>query len=200
MAGRASVRQGLAVAASVAIHSVLTLGPSWAKAPSDLAKPQATEAEPPAPAESIPIGLELPLVAEGLSIEERPADIIGDPPPPPTGDAVAHPDTEAAGRGGDVASKEAALNMADEEDRMRRSPDLLSRLDRDQIQRLKAGRSRASWEDRRSTTHPAELTLVAIGSGSVPERRELAVTVPSRGPWPHPSRTFGEARLDPSGS
>jgi len=77
--------------------------------------------------------------------------------------------------------RERALNMADEDERMHLSPDLLNRLDRDQIERLRSARSRASWEDRRSTTHPAELTLVAVGTGSVRERRPLAAAVPSRG-------------------
>jgi TonB family protein len=67
------------------------------------------------------------------------------------------------------------------------SPDTLSRLDRDQIQRLRVARTRASWEDRRSTTHPGELTLVAIGPGSVRERRPAAQWAPSRGALDSPA-------------
>jgi len=174
----ASNRLGIAVAASVALHSVLTLGPSWAPRPSlvTLADDGPTTA-----AKTTAIGLELPSVVEGIALEERPPDPVGQPPTPPSGSAVAHPDTERSGRGGEATAKQAALNMADEDERLRLSPDLLSRLDRDQIQRLRAARSRASWEDRRSTTHPAELTLVASGIGSVKERRALAATTPSRG-------------------
>jgi TonB family protein len=175
-----SNRLGVAVAASVALHGALTLGPSWATRPSLLA-PSIADGGPLPATESTAIGLELPSVAEGMAIEERPADPVGQPPTPPSGGAVAHPDTERSGRGGEVTAKEQALNMADEDERLRLSPDLLSRLDRDQIQRLRAARSRASWEDRRSTTHPAELTLVASGRGNVEERRALAATLPSRG-------------------
>jgi TonB family protein len=174
-----SMRQAVAVVASVALHVVLTMGPSWAsRGPAE--QPSVQDPAPRA-SESTPIGLELPSVAEGLSIEEHAAEPIGQPPPPPSGDAVAHPDTERSARGGQASVKEPALNLADENERMRLSPDLLSRLDRDQVQRLRAARSRASWEDRRSTTHPAELTLVAMGVGSVKERRALAAMAPSRG-------------------
>jgi len=172
-------RLGVAVAASVAFHVAVTLSPSWA-ARSSLSPPLSEERAPRA-AESTSIGLELPSVAEGLALEERPPDPVGEPPTPPSGDTVAHPDTERSGHGGEVSAKEQALNLADENERMRRSPDLLSRLDRDEIQRLRAARSRASWEDRRSTPNPAELTLVASGVGTVQERRALATTVPSRG-------------------
>jgi TonB family protein len=175
----ASNRLGVAVVASLAIHVALTLSPSWA-ARSSVAPPISEERSPVA-AESTSIALELPSVAEGLALEERPPDPVGEPPTPPSGDTVAHPDTERSGRGGEVSAKEQALNLADENERMRLSPDLLSRLDRDEIQRLRAARSRASWEDRRSTPHPAELTLVASGIGTVEERRALAATAPSRG-------------------
>jgi TonB family protein len=179
-----SKRHGVAVVASVVLHGVLTMGPSWASHGSP--EPSIVEGVATRPSESTPIGLELPSVAEGLSIEEHAADPVGQPPPPPSGDAVAHPDTERSGRGGQASVKEPALNLADENEQMRLSPDLLSRLDRDQVQRLRAARSRASWEDRRSTTHPAELTLVAVGIGSVKERRALAAMAPSRGAFESP--------------
>ncbi len=179
MVAGARSRLGVAVAASVALHVVLTLGPSWA-ARSLLALPVVEERAPMA-AEATSIGLELPSVAEGLALEERPPDPVGEPPTPPSGDAVAHPDTERSGHGGEVSAKDRALNLANENERLRLSPDLLSRLDRDEIQRLRAARSRASWEDRRSTPHPAELTLVASGVGTVQERRALAAAIPSRG-------------------
>ena len=173
-------RYGVAIVASLALHGAITLGPSWSRHPAPAETPS-VQAQAPLAAESTAIALELPSVAEGLSIEERPPDPVGQPPPPPSGDEVAHPDTERAGHGGEVTVRERALNMADEDERMHLSPDLLNRLDRDQIERLRSARSRASWEDRRSTTHPAELTLVAVGTGSVRERRPLAAAVPSRG-------------------
>src|SRR5271165_1413710 len=70
---------------------------------------------------------------------------------------------------------------------MRLSPDLLSRLDRDQLQRIRVARVRQSWEDRRSTTHPMELTLIVTGPGRVLERRPSAAWSPSRGVLQSPS-------------
>lgn len=173
-----SKRHGVAVVASVALHGVLTMSP-WAT-PGTLGL-ASVQVPAPLASDPAPIGLELPFVAEGLSIEEHPRDPIGQLPPPPSGDAVAHPDTERPGHGGQASVKEAALNLADENEPMRLSTDLLNRLDRDQVQRLRAARSRASWEDRRSTTHPAELTFVALGAFGVNERRALAALAPSRG-------------------
>jgi TonB family protein len=97
------------------------------------------------------------------------------------GDVVAHLDTASAGHGGDLRSPLAALNLADRDDRMRLSPDLVSHLDRDQLQRLRVARERQSWEDRRATTHPAELTLLVTGAGIVLERRTPSPLEPSRG-------------------
>jgi len=187
-------RHGVTIAASVALHGVLTLGLSWVAYHSMRADAPADQERLVLPAASTPIVLDLPVVGEGLSLEERPADSFGAPPPPPSGDAVAHPDTERAGRGGESSVKERALNLAEEDEHMRLSPDLLSRLDRDQIQRLRAARRRASWENRRSTTHPAELTLVATGVGRVRERRAYASALPSRGALesPMPDARGGE--------
>ena len=42
----------------------------------------------------------------------------------------------------------------------------------DQLQRMRVARVRQSWEDRRSTTHPTELTLLVTGTGPVLERRQ----------------------------
>ena len=83
--------------------------------------------------------------------------------------------------------RDRALNLADRDERVRLSPDLLSRLDRDQLQRLRVARVRMSWEDRRTTPHPAELTLIANGAGSVRERRAPSPFDPSRGALESPS-------------
>jgi TonB family protein len=127
-------------------------------------------------------------------------DLEGDLPRVTAGDPVAHVDHLRAGHGGDVSASEPALNLADERDNMRLSPDTLSRLDRDQLQRLRVARSRSSWEDRRSTPHPGELTLVVIGPGAVRERRPSSPWSPSRGALdsPAPSVPGGEVRGDPA--
>jgi TonB family protein len=46
---------------------------------------------------------------------------------------------------------------------------------------------RQSWEDRRSTTHPTELTLIVTGPGMVLERRPSSPLEPSRGALQSPS-------------
>jgi TonB family protein len=54
---------------------------------------------------------------------------------------------------------------------------------------------RVSWEDRRSTSHPAELTLVVTGAGTVRERRSLAATEPNRGVLESPAASVGGSSL-----
>src|SRR5258708_8416111 len=140
------------------------------------------------------MAVDLPSIGEGFLLDEQPADApTGEPPRVFAGDTVPHLDTGAAGRGGEARVRSPALNLADGDERMRLSPDLLSRLDRDQLQRLRVARSRASWEDRRSTTHPGELTLVTSGAGGVRERRPPPPWAPSPGaldspPPPPPGR------------
>jgi TonB family protein len=124
---------------------------------------------------------EMPAMADGLLVQEASPDAVGDVPRVTAGDAIARIDANGAGHGGDVTSRDRALNLADRDERVRLSPDSLSRLDRDQLQRLRVARVRMSWEDRRSTLHPAELTLIANGPGSVRERRPVSAAEPSRG-------------------
>lgn len=129
----------------------------------------------------------LPTVGEGILVEADRIDPTGDPPRITGGIEAAHLDTGVAGRGGDVRSATPALNLADRDDHMRLSPDLVSRLDRDQLQRLRVARDRRSWEDERATTHPAELSLVVTGTGRILERRPSAPSDPSRGALASPA-------------
>jgi TonB family protein len=175
---------GLTIALSVAFHAALTGGFSWL-AYRSLDAPARPRADVVAPAEEgagqSPIAIELPTAGEGSSVEDRAVEPTGDPPRVEGGSTVAHLDNGARGRGGDTRVPTPALNLADGDEHMRLSPDLLSRLDRDQLQRLRVARARQSWEDRRSTTHPAELTLVVTGSGTLLERRPASHSMPSRG-------------------
>ncbi|MGO9833089.1 MAG: energy transducer TonB [Polyangiaceae bacterium] len=173
---------GLTVAVSVAFHAVLTAGLSYV-AYRGIEKQETASAESPPEGTSATgaIHLELPAAGEGYWLDQQPPVPEGEVPRAAGGELVAHLDTGARGRGGEPTSSLRALNLADVDDRMRLSPDPLSRLDRDQLQRLRVARQRASWEDRRSTTHPTELTLVATGPGTVRERRAMAAVAPSRG-------------------
>jgi TonB family protein len=182
--------QGLTVAVSLVLHVGLTSGLSWLThrgAERDAAR----EAAAAAPAVTLnpanTIAIELPAVGEGVLVEQAAAVPTGEPPHPSGGDVTPHLDDGKRGHGGDSSASAPALNLADRDERMRLSPDQLNRLDRDQLQRLRASQSRASWEDRRSTTHPTELTLVVTGMGTVLERRPASLWDPSRGALQSPS-------------
>jgi len=174
--------QGLTIAASVAFHAALTVGLGWI-AYGTIETPREPEALSPVDETAAPgaISIELPAAGEGAWVDPGPADTTGEVPRVAAGAVVARIDTGTQGHGGDETSNLRALNLADRDERTRISPDTLSRLDRDQLQRLRVARARASWEDRRSTTHPTELTLVVTGPGAVRERRTMDASAPSRG-------------------
>ncbi len=178
--------QGLTVAASLVFHAALSVfvsgrGGAGGASGHDLSKAvAAVDATPPSPPGTLP-------VADATPVDLAIDDPVGDIPGVTAGNGVAHIDRGAPGRGGEATARERALNFADDTDRTSLSPDALSRLDRDQIQRMRVARVRTSWEDRRSTTHPGELTLVTIGPGSVRERRPSAAWAPSRGALDSPA-------------
>ncbi len=175
--------------ASVAFHGVLVGGGGWIALRTLNAQP----VDPQHPAEpdltSAVIVIDLPtVVADGEPSAERPPTPEGIVPDPHGGNTVARIDTGKPGTGGDTSAALQAINLSDGDELMRLSPDLISRLDRDQLQRLFVARMRHSWEDRRSTTNPSTLTFLATGSGTLEQRRPLAASDPSRGalaaPWP----------------
>jgi TonB family protein len=179
---------GVTLAGSLGLHAVIGAGLFWLALRSLSAEPRAPEEpSPPAAEESGLLTLELPAVGAGTLLEDRPVDPTGEPPRASGGATVAHLDTGRAGHGGDAHVPVPALNLADGDERMRLSPDLLSRLDRDQLQRMRVARVRQSWEDRRATTHPTELTLLVTGSATLLERRPAALLPPSRGALESPS-------------
>jgi len=178
---RSTKVHGWAIVASIAFHALLTgalSGVAYRAAAVDPPDRPAPDDAPPAPSAIV---VELPGSTMGDVADESATDPAGQPPRLMAGDTVARMDTGTPGHGGDSRASVPALNLADGNEHMRLSPDLLSRLDRDQLQRLRVARARESWEDRRSTTHPAELTLVATGMGTVRERRPNAAREPARG-------------------
>lgn len=110
--------------------------------------------------------------------------------PPTTAGGARTPriDTGAAGRGGETA-EEAARHLADRDDDMRTTPESSTLHAYDQVQRIESAKTRASWEDRRATTHPMEQGFVVTGVGSEEERRARSERDPSRGALA--SRTSG---------
>jgi len=98
------------------------------------------------------------------------------------GEGEPRPDTGHAGRGGTDTAAHQAMNLADRDDSTYLSRDVQTRLDRDQIQRIRSGKERSSWEDWRAALEPMELTFLANGSeGTRPERRTDAGVDPSQG-------------------
>lgn len=196
---------GVAIVTSIAVHALVTGGASWlafggGSGPTPSAQASESSAQS---AVASSIAVDLPSVADGIAIEKGPDDPVGEPPRVTGGDTTPHLDTERAGRGGDLRVPQPAINLADADERMRLSQDLVSRIDRDQVQRLRAAAHvRASWEDRRSTTHPAELTLVATGPGRVLQRRPPSPFEPSRGALSSPSARSlgGESGAAPPGA
>lgn len=105
------------------------------------------------------------------SVELEPwVDPHGVPPVPAGGARVARIDTGRAGEGGETAA-EAARHLADRDDRLSATPESSTFHRDDQVQRIDSARTRSSWEDRRSTTRPMELSFVVTGNGRELERR-----------------------------
>jgi len=170
---------GWTFAASLVVHGAIATGIGWA-AFGSLGDDRAKGAGEVAPAETA-IVLDLPPISEGALLDDERRDPVGVVPVAAGGDTVPRIDTGAPGRGGSGAARAAAIHLDDRDEEVRLSPDLLSRLDRDQQQRLRTAQDRASWEDRRATTNPMELTFLATGTGARLERRPLADIDPSRG-------------------
>lgn len=127
------------------------------------------------------VAVELPTFAEGTLIADHEVVPEGEVPRAHGGSTVARVDTGTLGRGGSATGAR-AINLAALDEDLTLSPDLTSRLDRDQHQRLKTTTTlRTTREDRRATTNPMELTFLATGSGEHQERRPSAPTDPSRG-------------------
>jgi TonB family protein len=189
---RTSKRNGLTLVVSAALHVVAAAGLVIGRAGAQTAPEPLATATPARPA---PVPAGLPVVEEGISIVDEPVEPALPPPAAGAGDTVARPDTGRPGRGGEATAREPAVNLADVDEQLRYSPELLSRLDRDQVQRLRVRRERRSFEDRRSTPHPAELTFVAIGNGAVFERRPHAMRDPSRGALESPEASAAGAAV-----
>jgi TonB family protein len=138
------------------------------------------------------VAIELPVFSEGALFADHDVVPEGAKPEAHGGATVARVDTGNTGRGGDATGAR-AVNLAAIDEDLRLSPDLTSRLDRDQHQRLKTSAFRATREDRRSTTHPMELTFLATGAGEHQERRPSAKSDPSRGSLasPRPAAVLG---------
>jgi TonB family protein len=138
------------------------------------------------------VAIELPTFSEGTLLADREVVPEGTAPSAHGGATIARVDTGTQGRGGQTTGAR-AVNLAALDEDLRLSPDLTSRLDRDQQQRLKTAAFRTTREDRRATTNPMEVTFLATGTGEHQERRPSAPTDPSRGSLasPRPASVLG---------
>ena len=136
--------------------------------------------------------IELPVFSVGELLADRDVVPEGTKPFAHGGATVARVDTGNTGRGGQTTGAR-AVNLAAIDDALQLSPDLTSRLDRDQHQRMKTAKMRTAREDRRSTTYPMEATFLATGEGEHEERRPSAAFDPSRGSLrsPRPASVLG---------
>jgi TonB family protein len=128
------------------------------------------------------VDIELPTMVSG-TVEHVTGVAAAESNPMPRGggEGTPRPDTGADGRGGTDTAEKPALNLADRDDGTRLSRDVQSRFDRDQLQRIRSSRDRASREDVRMSREPMELTFLASGSGHRPERRTPSDSDPSAG-------------------
>jgi TonB family protein len=156
-----------------------------------------------APALEVPVELELPVLVDDGTGALPAATVEPIAPPRGGGEAAPRPDTGEKGRGGTDTAEVPAVNLADRDDRALLSPEVRSRIDRSQVQRIASARERASREDWRASREPMELTFVASGRGSArPERRAKAARDPSagareRGAPARPGTRLGAAALPP---
>jgi TonB family protein len=139
---------------------------------------------PRSPAREAPVEIELPTVLDGTLATATPSP--PDLPPLPLarggGEAMPRPDMGMHGRGGTDTAPEPAQNLADRDEELLLSPEVHTRIDRSQIQRIRSSTRRASREDWRASREPMELTFLASGrTGARPERRTPADADPSVG-------------------
>jgi TonB family protein len=176
--GRIASAWALSVAVHIAVASggAVLVATSLSERPaSELARARLTTPE------SL-LEVELPEVSAGfeLDVASESPDLVT--PPRGGGEAMPRPDSGRAGRGGTDEVGGAATNLADRDDRVSLTRDVLSHFDRTQLSRIDAGRERRSREDRRASREPMELTFLADGEAAARrERRPAAASDPRAG-------------------
>ncbi len=133
------------------------------------------------PPTAVTLAIDLPEVAEGALVAPAQPDPRGAPPKPFGGAHKPTLDDELRGHGGQPTTSSRPTNLSDRDELAHLVTDDSNRLDRDQQQRLRSSRERASREDRRASKEPMELSFVASGEGARLERRTPSARDPSRG-------------------
>ncbi len=169
---------------SVAAHATIAFAlVALVRLASDSGAPEAAIPMPGGDADDSAIEIELPLVATSSPLLAETQNPVEPPEPPrPSGGADPRPDTGARGRGGETQVTERALNLADRDDGLSRDRSVLSRLDRSQLPRIRAGHERLSREDWRASRDPMEVTFFVMGTnGITQERRPASESDPGAG-------------------
>jgi len=165
----------------VLLHASLLTGGAWLLARSLRSAP------PPEPPKLASVALEaevevaLPEVAAAGPESELPTTLPAPLEVTTGGRHAPRPDMQAAGRGGERTSREAATNLASSIDPIALERDPETMRDRSQVSRLRTAWHRESRDDRRATPTPMELTFLATGAGHVRARRDYSPTDPARG-------------------
>jgi TonB family protein len=123
----------------------------------------------------------LPVMAEVTLASDEVRDPVGAVPRVSGGTTVPRIDTGRDGHGGQLTVSRAATHLSDLDEQLTLSRGVLNRLDRDQASRIRSQATRASWEDRRSTTHPMDLAFLSSSDLARLERRTPSDHDPSRG-------------------
>ena len=83
-----------------------------------------------------PIPIELPVAMDGMAVSRPIVNRVGEEPVVTGGATVERVDTGRPGHGGDVTSHR-ATHLSDRDENLHFTPDSVSHLDRDQLQRIR---------------------------------------------------------------
>lgn len=168
-----------ALSTSLVLHGGLLASGAWLLTRGVEPAPPATQAVE-LSVELEPGPVELPVVS-GLGDPRGSVRSLPDDEPRAQGGAkhprVADP---RAGKGGDATSAP-AVNLSDSDDEVSLTVATFNHLERSQVQRLDTSDKRRSWDDRRATPNPMQLSFVVTGPGTRAERRTPSRYDPSTG-------------------
>ena len=188
----------LMVVVSAGVHGLLAYMTGTVIVAHMLARPAAFESASAVVQESpgALVEIELPIVQSGVLVApSEKSEPVLEAPPRGGREALARPDSSRQGRGGTKEVEAPAINLADRDSRALLEPEVQSRFDRNQFQRMHTGNERRTREDWRASREPMSLTFMATGSGARPERTQAATSNPSAGlPRSGKSRSRGARR------
>ena len=172
---------GFAFAGSVLLHASLLSGGAWLLTRSLRGTPPGPLVRAPLSLVELDADMTLPEMAASGPESDQPSTLPAPLEVAVGGRHAPRPDLEAAGRGGERTSAEAATNLASSIDPLALERDPETERDRSQVSRLRTAWHRESRDDRRATPTPMQLTFLATGAGHLRARRDAAQSDPARG-------------------